>query len=139
VEVTHALSNPPLSFEKLGRRLPPEGTEHEPSVRPIQRQTRLDETQRRELAQRHLAGERAFELASAFNVNRRTVAQILIDAGIRRPRSMTTDEVTNAIERYAQGESCADIGRALGRNHGTVWLALKAAGVELRDTHGRAP
>jgi hypothetical protein len=93
VEVTHALSNPPPTFEQLGRRVPSAGDVNaEPVARPTQRQTRLDEAKRSELVRRYVAGERAYLLAAAFNVNRRTVSQILIDAGARRPRPMTPAE-----------------------------------------------
>jgi hypothetical protein len=84
-----------------------------------------------------MSGERAFELAKAFNLDRRTVAGILSRAGIRRPRSMTDDERAEAVRLYEQGWSCVRIGERLGRNHSTVWLALKAAGVGLRDAQGR--
>lgn len=45
---------------------------------------------------------------------------------------MTKAEVTEATRLYADGWSCARIGAELGRNHGTVWRALQAAGLELR-------
>jgi len=139
VEVTHALSNPPPTFEQLGRR--GSSTRYdlysEPVARPTQIQTRLDEAQRSDLLRRYVAGERAYELASLFGVDRRTVAHILDCEGVKRSRSMTADEIAEAIERYNRGESCAEIGRALTRNHGTIWLALKAAGVDLRDPQCR--
>jgi hypothetical protein len=65
----------------------------EPAVRPTQRQTRLDEAQRAELIHRYSTGERAFELATLFGIARSTAAQILEEAGVKRPRSMTSTEI----------------------------------------------
>jgi hypothetical protein len=38
---------------------------------------------------------------------------------------------------YADGLSLAKIGSRLGYHATTVHLALRAAGVQMRDTHGR--
>ena len=134
----HALSNPPTSFDKVRRVL--EGASGEkphrwPNLR-RQHQTRLTQEQTAQLLERYRKGERAYQLAAAFGLNRKTVAAILVRAGQRRPRSMTEEERAKAIKLYAEGWSCARIGKYLGRNHGTVWLALKAAGVVLRNSSG---
>lgn len=98
-----------------------------------QAQTHLAEAQRIGLLERYLSGERAFELARAFKLDRRTVASILVRAGVRRPRSMTDGERNEAARLYAEGWSCQRIGDHLGRDHGTVWLALQSVGVQLRQ------
>ncbi|MGQ0432840.1 MAG: helix-turn-helix domain-containing protein [Microthrixaceae bacterium] len=46
---------------------------------------------------------------------------------------MTDDERSEAALLYAEGWSCARIGECLGRDHGTIWLALKEANVALRQ------
>jgi hypothetical protein len=104
-----------------------------------QRQRRLTATEQAELIDRYRKGERAYVLAAAFRVHRETVAELLERAGVRRPRSLTAGEIATAVTLYQQaGWSCARIGGHLGRAANTVRLALKAAGVEMRDTHGGA-
>lgn len=76
-------------------------------------------------------------MAKAFHVHRTTIAKLAADAGIHRPRSLTPTQTREAEVLYAQGWPCERIGQHLGKNHGTVWRALKATGVALRDTHGR--
>jgi hypothetical protein len=48
------------------------------------------------------------------------------------------DEIAESITLYDQGWSCLRIGEKLGRDDGTIWLALKKAGVELRQPWTRA-
>ncbi len=133
VDALLALSNPPTLFNKLAESAPVQGRKRRPDLE-RRHQTHLSDDKRAELLERYLAGERAFELALAYNLDRRTVAGILGRAGIRRPRSMTDAERVEAVQLYGQGWSCARIGEHIGRNHSTVWLALKAAGVSLRST-----
>ena len=71
-------------------------------------------------------------LCEAHNVHRTTIDRLLRSTSLRRPRSMTEAEITEATHLYADGWSCARIGAELGRNHGTVWRALQATGLELR-------
>jgi Helix-turn-helix domain len=142
VEVIGQLSNPAPAFARLcgqgarsgreqgGRReyvSAPPG----PSVKQVQH--RLSADQQAELLIRYLAGERAYQLAEAFQVHRSTVAKLLADAGLRRSRSLTPAELAECVELYARGLSCEQIGQRLGRNHGTIWLVLKAEGVLLRQ------
>jgi DNA-directed RNA polymerase specialized sigma24 family protein len=102
-----------------------------------QRQRRLTPDQQAELVDRYLGGERAYQLAQAFEVHRTTVARLLADNGIRRPRSLTKDEITESTKLYHYSWSCRRIGEELGRDDGTIWLALKKARVELRQPWGR--
>lgn len=108
-----------------------------PRVARQQRQRRLTAGQQAELLERYLSGERSFQLATAFGVSRHTVEKLLVDSGARRPRSMTPEEIAEAIDLYAQGWSCALIGDHLGRNDGTVWHALRRAGIPLRLPSGK--
>lgn len=132
VDALVRLSNLPPLFRRLVLAEPKVGRPQElPPQR--RRQTHLADDQRIELLERYMSGERAFELAKAFDLDRRTVAGIVTRAGVRRERSMTPEERAEAARLYGEGWSCARIGEALGRNHGTVWLALKAAGIPLRE------
>jgi DNA-directed RNA polymerase specialized sigma24 family protein len=99
-------------------------------------QQRLNADEQAELLERYLGGERAYQLAQAFGVHRTTVAKLLGDNDVRRPRSLTKDETTDSIKLYQQGWSCHRIAEQLGRNDGTIWLALKNAGVKLRPPWG---
>lgn len=53
-----------------------------------------------------------------------------------RRRVMTPERIAAAIERYAAGESCGSIARGWGVTSGSVWYALRAAGVETRKCSG---
>lgn len=118
-----------------------EGLPTSPPQRRLKRlgqvQTRLTTEQLAQLLERYRKGERAFQLAAAFGLHPKTVGAILKRAGVRRPRSMTEQEREEAIDLYTIGWSCSRIGKRLGRNHGTIWRALKVSGVKMRDEHGR--
>jgi DNA-directed RNA polymerase specialized sigma24 family protein len=105
----------------------------QPLRRPRQAQRRLTVDQQAELIDRYLDGERAYLLAQAFDVHRTTVARLLADNGVRRPRSLTKHEIAESIKLYRRGWSCQRIGEKFGRDDGTIWLALKKAGVKLRQ------
>jgi hypothetical protein len=104
----------------------------EPVRRSRQIQRRLTAEQQAEVIDRYLGGERAYQLAQAFEVHRTTVARLLADNGVRRPRSLTKHEIAESIKLYRRGWSCQRIGEKFGRDDGTIWLALKKAGVQLR-------
>jgi hypothetical protein len=50
---------------------------------------------------------------------------------------MTVAQVDQAVRLYEKGWSTAHIGRHLDFNGGTIWRALRARGVPMRDPHGR--
>lgn len=50
---------------------------------------------------------------------------------------MTTSEVEEAARLYIQDLSLAQVADRLGYHATTVHLALRAAGVSMRDPHGR--
>ncbi|WP_207767366.1 helix-turn-helix domain-containing protein [Mycolicibacterium agri] len=56
---------------------------------------------------------------------------------VRPQLKMTPTVVEQAKRLYADGHSLAAIGDDLGVDATTVLNALKKAGVNLRDTHGR--
>lgn len=53
-----------------------------------------------------------------------------------RPKVMTPAKIAEAVERYVAGESCGTIARAMGVTSGSVWYALRAAGVTTRTNAG---
>jgi DNA-binding CsgD family transcriptional regulator len=139
VELLEGYSNQTIILGKLQRLFDLPQRDPTSDRRPVRKQTqhRLTADEQRELIERYLEGQRAYQLAEALHVNRSTVSRLLADVGIRRPRSLTPDEIAECVELYAQGWSCQRIGQRLGRDHGTIWLALKTQGVKLRDTQGR--
>lgn len=134
MEVLGAYSNQDKLLKRLQKLLEmePSRPPGETSPPPKQIQNRLTAGQQAELLERYLAGERAHILAEAYEINRTTVARLLTETDVRRPRSLTEAEIAEAIELYEQGWSCQRIGDCFGRDHGTIWLALKSAGVQLR-------
>jgi hypothetical protein len=100
-------------------------------------QHRLTPDERTELLARYQAGEGAYGLASAYQVHRSTVTRLVTAAGVRRSRSLTTEQLQEAIALYGQGWSCARLDQHFGKGHGTLWLTLTRAGVRLRSKPGR--
>jgi hypothetical protein len=137
VELLGHYSKQKSTLSDVARLLEEPGSRKPKPRRPKQVQHRLRVNEQAELIERYLAGERAHDLAAAYGLHRNTVADLLTTAGLRRPRSMTKDEIAESVQLYQTGWSCARIGNHLGRDDSTVWLALKAAGVRLRDPHGR--
>lgn len=88
---------------------------------------------------RYLTGNALqIELATEFGIERRTVGQILKRHGVAVVRGLSADQVTQAEELYARGDSLGTIGKALGVDAGTVRARLLERGVSMRDSHGRA-
>ena len=140
VELLGAYSNQDTLLRKLQALLEmqPSRSPDQDVRPPKQIQNRLTASQQAELLERYVAGERAHVLAHAYEINRTTVERLLTTTGFRRPRSMTEAEIADAIELYEQGWSCQRIGEHLGRDHGTVWLALRSAGMQLRRPWDRS-
>jgi hypothetical protein len=91
-----------------------------------------------ELVTDYEGGATVYDLAKRFKIHRNTVSGHLHLRDIRmRGQSMTEEQVDLATRLYQQDWSVARIGSHLGVNGGTVWLALRARGVRMRDTHGR--
>ena len=55
----------------------------------------------------------------------------------RRYRSLSVDQVTQAVKLYESDLSLVRVGEVLQVNSGTAWQALKRQGEPLRDCHGR--
>jgi DNA-directed RNA polymerase specialized sigma24 family protein len=79
------------------------------------------------------------ELGKQYQVHRTTVSELLEQRDVqRRYRSLSVDQVADAVKLYESGLSLVGVGEILQVNSGTVWQALKRKGVPLRDCHGRA-
>jgi DNA-binding CsgD family transcriptional regulator len=77
------------------------------------------------------------ELAERYGIHRRTVSAILKRYGVpTRVSGSSPEQIQHAVLMYAQGQSLAKIGKALGVDAGTVHGRLREQGVQMRDTHG---
>lgn len=91
-----------------------------------------------DLVQRYRDGASTYALAERFGVHRVTVSAHLHRRGVKtRGTSMTPEQVDQAVRLHQDRWSTARIGRHLDFNGDTVWLALRAQGVRMRDSHGR--
>ncbi len=73
-----------------------------------------------------------------YNLGKGTVLRLLREHGVQlRRQRMTAAEIEQAIQLYQAGNSLVAVGAKLGYDHGTIWQALKRAGVPRRDSHGR--
>jgi hypothetical protein len=122
--------------EKLPRLDTPEPT---PAKRDRPRRVRqLGTDQIQQLIASYQAGATVYELGDRFDVERRTVSNILRRNGVpMRRRGLSPDQVDDAIHLYKLGWSLAQVGRHLGVDHVTVLNKLRERGVPTRDTHGR--
>ena len=83
-------------------------------------------------------GATVYELAKCYKINRRTVSEHLHRQGVKmRRQGLAEQQVAEASRLYRQGWPLARIARHCGVNTGTVWLALRACRVPMRDTHGK--
>lgn len=141
------LSNPSAPLLHLLKRslaLPAQDVPDLPLVRgctpppPTQRQRRLDAAEQEDLVARYQAGDLMTELAERYGIHRRTVSAILKRHGVpTRTSGLSPEQIQHAVLLYAQGQSLAKIGKALGVDAGTVQGHLREQGVQMRDTHGR--
>jgi hypothetical protein len=99
---------------------------------------RLSESDLTELVTRYQDGATVYELAERFSIHRTTVSGHLHRRGVKiRGHSPDERQVDVAIQLYEQGWSTARIGLHLAVNGSTVWLALRARGVRMRNAQGR--
>jgi DNA-binding transcriptional ArsR family regulator len=125
-------ANRTRSIERTGANRP----ETSPRTRGTAR--RLSDDEVTELVARYHAGATIYDLAERFKIHRTTVSQHLHRRGVTmRGLSLDESQVDHATWLYERGWSVARIGSYLGVNGGTVWLALRAHRVRMRDTHGR--
>lgn len=89
-------------------------------------------------ARRYKAKETLSVIARDLGVSRQRLAGRLRDRGVKIRRERPSPEQVLAMcRRYEQGESLATVGGQMGFDAGTVRNHLIAAGVVLRDCHGR--
>jgi DNA invertase Pin-like site-specific DNA recombinase len=99
---------------------------------------RLRRAQVEELVIGYKTGSTVYQLAEQFRINRGTVSKLLEREGVpRRGRPLSPAQIEQATELYASGLSLFRVGKLLGCDGTTVHLALRKAGVRMRDTHGR--
>ncbi len=108
-----------------------------PRVHAVHRRLSPDAIQ--QLITDYQAGTPSTQLMLTYRLGKGTVLRLLREHGVQlRNQRMTPAEVEQAIQLYGQGLSLATVGQQLGYDHGTIWQALKRAGVPRRDTHGRS-
>jgi hypothetical protein len=101
---------------------------------------RLTAAERTELAAQYRDGKSAFELARQYGINRHTVTKHLQREGVIIRGSqvkMTPELIAKAAYLYASGQSLVKVGAHLSVDPTTVHKALKNAGMNMRDSHGR--
>ena len=102
------------------------------------RARRLNDAQRAHLVVRYHAGATVYDLAREFSIARGTASTHLKAAGVTlRCGPLSAEEIARAIDLYVTGLSLAAVGKEISRDPAAIWRALKAAGIERRDTHGR--
>ena len=135
------LSNSSLSLAralKAYRKLSLTGVVRQTPRQLTKRARRLTDAERTHLVERYQAGATVYDLAREFSIARATAAKHLKAAGIvMRCGPLTNDEIAQAIDLYVTGLSLVAVGKELGRDHAAIWRALRAAGIERRDTSGR--
>jgi hypothetical protein len=102
------------------------------------RARRLRADQVEQLIADYRSGATVYELGDRFDIERRTVSNILHRHGVpMRRRGLSPDQVDDAIHLYNLGWSLERVGQHLGVNHTTVLNKLRERGIPTRDTHGR--
>ena len=76
------------------------------------------------------------KIAIEFKMSRTTVAKHLGDRGITTTKSMTPDQITRAVDLYAEGLSSIAIGKQLGFDNHTILNALRSKGMTIRPALG---
>jgi transposase-like protein len=106
-----------------------------PQSRQFQRRLSPDEVA--ELVEAYEEGATQQQLVVRFGIHKTTVAAHLDRAGITNRRgAMTPEQVSEAIDLYAQGWSLAKIGDHLGVCPTSVYYWLRKHDVELRPRAG---
>jgi len=142
VAVREAYYNPKdqvKALEQLSEKLPRFDTllpTPVPLDRP-RRARRLGADQIQELIAGYRSGATVYELGAQFDIERRTVSNILHRRAVpMRRRGLSPDQVDHAIHLYNLGWSLARVGQHLGIDHTTVLTKLREHGIPTRDSHG---
>jgi DNA-binding CsgD family transcriptional regulator len=104
----------------------------------IRRKLHLTESQMQDLVASYLCGATTVELAAQHGIHYTTVSKYLKQRGVAiRLKSLGEKDVALVIEMYRAGLSTVRVAEKIGRAPNTVRAALLAAGVQMRDVHGR--
>jgi len=99
---------------------------------------RLNPATIQQLVQEYQDGTPTTTLTKRYQLGKGTVLRLLASQGVSmRRQSLTPEQILEAARLYGSGLSLAQVGHQLGCDHGAVWRALKAAGIPMRDSHGR--
>jgi hypothetical protein len=140
VEVMGRYLNPCDQGERLHDLLQivPSGPKTVNSRTPKAIHRRLRPSQVDELVTGYNAGSTVYQLAELFRINRGTVSKLLEREGVpRRGRPLSPAQIAQAKNLYHTGLSLISVGKRLGCHGSTVHLALRKAGVRMRDCQGR--
>ncbi|WP_280273806.1 hypothetical protein [Nocardia wallacei] len=99
---------------------------------------RVSQDERAQIVAKYESGTSSNQLVADHKLAKGTILKILREGGatIRR-QGLTEQQVADAADFYRTGSSLAWIGDKLGFSPTTVGKALVAAGLTLRDPHGR--
>jgi DNA-directed RNA polymerase specialized sigma24 family protein len=115
----------------------------EPDSRPAPRppfklSQRLSADTTAEILAAYEAGCPSTELATRFKIGKASVLRLLADHDVtRRRQPLTPEQIAEGIRLYESGLSIARVSEYLGVMVRTLGTALRAAGVQMRDSHGR--
>jgi DNA invertase Pin-like site-specific DNA recombinase len=121
-----------------------DGTFHPPSkrpqpapVEPFKLDQRLTPATITKIIERYEAGEPSTAIAITFNISKGSVIRLLRQANVPiRNQGLSDDQIAEAAQLYASGNSLAAIGAHLGVDHTTIHRYLLKRGIKMRDTHG---
>jgi DNA-binding CsgD family transcriptional regulator len=134
-ELPNSLSDP--DFTEQTNPGPADDYEEVRSIRQYQR--RLTHEQLDRVVERYRQGATVYELAAEFGCNRKTISERLKRVGVQmRGGSPNDDQMDEMVRLYKSGLSLARVGDQVDVSAGTVLAALRARGIETRDTHGRS-
>ena len=92
-----------------------------------------------DLVASYLCGATTVELAAQYDIHYTTVSKYLKQRGIAiRLKSLPEHDVALAIDLYRAGLSTVRVSERIGCAPNTIRAALLAAGVGMRDVHGRS-
>ena len=96
------------------------------------------DTQATPMPCRYREGATVYQLATEFDINRRTVSDCLKRAGIKmRFQPPPHEIIKEMVQFHDEGLSFATVGKQLCVSPQTVRRYVKELGVRIRDAHGR--
>ena len=146
MEASGLFANPgPTSFmqvigpivKALGE--PETASRPDPPARTHRSRTHLSQQDMDDLVAGYKSGATTKELSAIFGIHHHTVSIYLKRRGVAlRYKVMRPEQIALARQLYESGLSLAKVADQLGPSHNTIRAELLvAAGVEMRDSHGR--